>query len=123
MELWEKLYREACASVARMPTPELDTETRRIWILFGALSEAFWRRLDEPGFSAVEKMVRNSHQYQAESADEIAIWNELTAPHNYAAVVRYVELRNGDEYAGGLLKVARHRWESESRPENLPPTT
>src|SRR5262245_24523928 len=43
MELWEKLYREACADVARMPTPELDAETRRIWILIGALSEAFWR--------------------------------------------------------------------------------
>lgn len=113
MELWEKLYRQACERVARMPTPSLDSELRRIWILIGALSDAFWRRLGEPGFSALEKMARNAQEYQAESADEIAIWNELTAPHNYLAVVRYVELHNGEEYAGGLLEVARRRWERE----------
>jgi hypothetical protein len=46
----EELYQEARDSVAGMQTPDLDSETRRIWILIGALSDAFWRRVDEPGF-------------------------------------------------------------------------
>src|SRR5262245_7373675 len=109
MAQWQELYRQVCDSVARMPTPDLDPETRRIWILIGALSDAFWRRVEEPDFSALEKMCRNAQAYQAESADEIAIWDELTAPHNYPALVRYVDLRKGQEYAGGLLEVARRR--------------
>jgi hypothetical protein len=123
MARWQELYQQACDFAAKMPTPDLDQETRRIWILIGALSEAFWRRLDEPGFSAFEKMCRNAQAYQAESADEIAIWNELTAPHNYPALVRYVDLRQGREYAGGMLEVARRRWETEGRQVNLPDTT
>jgi hypothetical protein len=123
MARWEQLYWQACDSVAQMPTPHLDPETRRIWILIGALSDAFWRRVGEPGFSALEKMCRNAKAYQAESADEIAIWDELTAPHNYPALVRYVELCEGREYAGGMLEVARRRWETEGTQGNLPATT
>jgi hypothetical protein len=108
---WQELYQQACESVARMPTPELDSDTRRIWILIGALSDAFWRRRDEPDFKALEKMFRNSQAYQAESSDEIAIWDELTAPHNYHSLVRFVDLRKGSEYAGGVLEVARRRYE------------
>ena len=108
----QELYRQSCDVVANVSTPELDVETRKIWILLGALSDAFWRRVEEPGFSAFDKMVRNAQTFQAESADEVAIWDELTAPHNYLAVVRYVVLRQGYEYAGGLLETARRRWET-----------
>jgi hypothetical protein len=122
MARWEELYRQVYDSVARMPTPHLDLETRRIWILIGALSEAFWHRVGEPGFSPLETMCRNARAYKAESADEIAIWDELTAPHNYPALVRYVELCNGQEYAGGMLEVAQRRWETEGGQANVPPT-
>src|SRR5258708_28420835 len=111
MSRWEEIYRETCELVAGAPTPDLDSEMRRIWIMMGALSEAFWRRLGEPGFSIVEKSRRNSHTFQAESEDEIAIWNELTAPDNYPALVRYIAHCEGREYAGGVLEVARRRWE------------
>jgi hypothetical protein len=113
MAQWEKLYREASDLVARMPTPHLDPETRKIWILMGALSEAFWRRAGEPGFSILDAMCRNARAYQAESEDEAAIWDELTTAHNYPALVRYIALCGGQEYAGGVLDVARRRWEAE----------
>ena len=115
----EELYQRTRDDVARMPTPELDPEMRRIWILIGALSEALWRRGDEPGFSILDHLVRNAEQYRAESEDEIAIWNELTAPHNYPAVLRYAEVRKGhvNEYAARLhnviLEAAQRRRESE----------
>jgi hypothetical protein len=117
----EDLYQQARDSVAGMQTPDLDSETRRIWILIGALSDAFWRRVGEPGFSVVDQLSRNAQEYQAASEDEIAIWNELTAPDNYPAVVRYVELRKDhvSKYAAQLhstiVKAARGRWESEGR--------
>ncbi len=123
MERWQELYQQAEQSVAHSPTPHLDPELRRIWIFMGALSDAFWRRVDEPGFSAFETTRRNSVAYQAESPDEIALWNEVTAPHNYHAVIRYVALHNGNEYAGGLVKVARDRWETEGRQGNSPAPT
>ena len=115
----EELYQRVCDEVARMPTPELDPETRRIWILIGALDEALWRRGHEPGFSMLDHLCRNPEQYRAESEDEIAIWNELTAPHNYIAILRYAEIRKGrvNEYAERLhdviLEAARRRKESE----------
>ncbi len=123
MTRWEELYREASELVARMPTPHLDAETRKIWILMGALSEAFWRRVGEPGFSILETMCRNAQAYQAETEDEIAIWNELTAPHNYPALVRYIGICVGREYAGGVLDVARRRWDAEGSQNTLPTTT
>ena len=110
-----------------MPTPHLDSEIRKIWLLMGALSDAFWRharaRAGEPGFSVLDAMCRNAHAYQAESEDEKAIWEELTAPHNYPALVRYIALCEGREYAGGVLKVARCRWEAEGSQSNLPSAT
>jgi hypothetical protein len=117
----EELYQQARDSVAGMPTPDLDSETRRIWILIGALSDAFWRRVGEPGFSVIDRITQNAQEYRAESEDEIAIWNALTAPDNYPAVVRIVEQRkdNVSEYAAQLhstiVEAARRRWESEGR--------
>lgn len=115
----DELYRRTCDDVKQTPSPELDSETRRIWILIGALSDAFWRRANEPGFSIVEHLCQNGQQYRAESEDEKAVWNELTSPHNFSAVVRYVELRRGrvSEYAAQLhstiLKESQRRLESE----------
>jgi len=123
MARWEELYREASDLVARMPTPHLDSETRKIWALMGALSEALWRRAGEPGFSMLDAMCRNARAYQAESEDEKAIWEELTAPHNYPALARYIALREGREYAGGVLEVARRRWQAEGSPSSSPSTT
>jgi hypothetical protein len=123
MARWEELYREVSDIVARMPTPHLDAETRKIWVLMGALSEALWRRAGEPGFSMLEAMCRNARAYQAESEDEKAIWEELTAPHNYPALVRYIGLCEGREYAGGALEVARRRWEAEGGQGTLPSGT
>lgn len=125
----EELYRQACDAAARTPRPELDPEARRIWILIGALDEAFWRRAGEPGFSLLDHLLRNLQEYRAESEDEVAIWDELTAPHNYPAVLRYVELHKGrvNEYAAQLhatmLEAARRRWESEGHQiaDNEPP--
>src|SRR5262245_28400459 len=124
MARWQELYCEACASAARMPTPGLDSESRRIWILIGALSEAVWRRLnlDEPGYSPLATICRNALAYQPESADEMALWNELTAPHNFPALVRYRESSQGQEYPAGLMETARHRWETEKDQGNLPAT-
>jgi hypothetical protein len=102
-----------------MQTPDLDAAARRIWALIGALSEAFWRRTDEPGFSMVQALWRNLDHYTPESDDELALWRELTAPHNHAAVARYVELGSGkvSEYAAQLhatiMEASRRRWESE----------
>jgi len=78
-----------------VPTPNLEPDTRRVWVLIGVLSDALWRRVGEPGFSLLEHLLRKGREYRAESADEVAIWDELTAPHNYPTVVRYVEQRRG----------------------------
>jgi hypothetical protein len=105
-----------------MPTPHLDSETRKIWILMGALSEALWRRARAggPGFSVLDAMCRNAQAYQTESEDEKAIWEELTAPHNYPALVRYIAICEGQVYAGGVLEVARRRWEVEGTQSSSP---
>lgn len=124
-----ELFQRACINVARTPTPDLDLDTRRIWMLIGALSDAFWRRVGEPGFSIFERLCQNEKQYLAESEDEIAIWNELTAPHNYPAVVRYVAHRKGQisEYAAQLhytiLEAARKRFESGANDAASPNST
>ena len=115
----EEIYQRTCDEVARTPTPELDSETRKIWILIRALSDALWRRTDEPGFRIMDHLCRSAEQYRAESEDEIAIWDELTAPHNYIAVLRYAEVCKGrvSEYAARLhnviLEAARRRRERE----------
>ncbi len=108
--------------------PSWMQEMRRIWILIGALSEALWRRGDEPGFSMMDHLCRSAEQYRAESEDELAIWNELTAPHNYPAVLRYAEVRKGhvnDYYArlyNVILESARRRGVSENRQAESPIT-
>jgi hypothetical protein len=114
MARWEDLYLDAYNFAAKMQTPDLDADMRKIWILMSALSEAFWRHTQEPGVSIWEKIWRNSVAYQPDSEDEIALWNELTAPHNYAALVRYAALYGGKIYATGALEVARRRWETEA---------
>jgi hypothetical protein len=117
----QELYERVRDAAAGMPTSELDSETRRIWLLIGALSDALWRRANEPGFSIVNRFIQNAELYQPESEDEIAICNELTAPHNYPAVVRYVKLHEHKvgEYSerlhSAILESARYRWENEGK--------
>jgi hypothetical protein len=125
MARWEELYQQVCDLTAGMSAPDLDPETRKIWLLNCALSEAFWRRVRErePGFSAFNTLCRNMVAYQAESDDEIAIWDELTAPHNYPALARYIAHCEGYEYAGGVVAVARRRWEAAGRPGGPPTAT
>jgi hypothetical protein len=112
MARWEDLYQDACNFAANWQREELDADMRKIWLLMGALSEAFWRHAQEPGVSVMEKIWRNNQRYHPDSEDEIALWNELTAPHNYAALLRYAALSGGQIYATGALEVARSRWEA-----------
>jgi hypothetical protein len=107
----------------------MDAETRRIWEMIGALSDAFWHRVAEPGVSILDAMNENAKQYRPVSAEEIAIWTELTAPHNYASVCRYIanaKRRDITEYAAQLyetiLAEATRRWES-AFPGSPPPTS
>jgi hypothetical protein len=69
----------------------MDEEMTKIWKLIGALSDARWRRATQPGVSPIEVLF--AEPYRPESAEERAIWTELTAPHNYLALKRYVESR------------------------------
>ena len=80
MGVVDDIYRQACDDVARMPTPELDAEERRIWILIGTMCDAVWHRSAEPGFSLFHALVRNARNSCPESAMEVALWNELTSP-------------------------------------------
>jgi hypothetical protein len=67
----------------------MDAEFERIWRMFGALSDESWRRGSQPGVSILD--VRDKQADGPVGEVEEAIWNELTAPDNYAALVRYVE--------------------------------
>lgn len=103
----------------------MDAEMTRIWEMIGALSDAHWRRATQPGVSAFHVLV--TEPYRPESAEERAIWTELTAPHNYLALRRYVEsgkVTGTNEFAAqlheALLAEATIRWEqwmaSQKRP-------
>jgi hypothetical protein len=67
----------------------MDEEIRRIWKMFGALSDAFWRRVSHPGVSVLDALLEENDGPVGE--EEEAIWNELTAPQNYTSLVRYIE--------------------------------
>jgi hypothetical protein len=116
-ELYEQVRRET----ADVRSPNLDVETRRIWLLIGALSEAFWRRADDPNFPVLEMLVRNSTDYRPESE----IWNELTRPENFVPLARYVQQvgLSVNEYAGNLhsclFAASKRRRENEGFPPSL----
>ena len=81
----------------------MDTEIVRIWKLIGALSDAHWRRAAQPGGSAFHALFADP--YRPESAEEREIWSELTAPHNYLSLRRFVESQNAsgtNEFADKL---------------------
>jgi hypothetical protein len=102
-----------------LKTPDLDQETRTIYELVAALlSGAFWRRArEEPGFSVLEYLRRRPEEYRPESHEEIALWDELTAPRHYRAILRYAEQREDQvnnhyrEFLCVLREAARRRWE------------
>jgi hypothetical protein len=107
----------------------MDAETRRIWEMIGALSDAFWHRATQPGVSILDALIENYKQYRPVSAEEIEIWTELTAPHNYVSVHRFiVEAKQRDitDYAAMLyetiLTEATRRW-ANAFPDPSPPTT
>lgn len=94
----------------------MDAEMQKIWEMIGALSDAHWRRAAQPGASAFNVLVLEP--YRPESAEERAIWTELTAPHNYLSLRRYVEsgkVSGTNEFAAqlheALMVEATSRWE------------
>ena len=118
MALVDDLYRQVSEDMALTPTPGLDPDARRIYLLIATMYDWAWRRIGKPGFSFIEWMVRNKQDYVPETDEEVAIWDELTAPHNYQALVRYVDLRGNSVNDGiarlhaKLLEAARHQSES-----------
>ena len=97
----------------------MDAESRRIWEMFGRLSEAFWHRVTQPGVSALDVLL--AEEIGPVSEEEKAIWAEITAPHNYASLRRYIEgcQKVGmNAYAARLYEMllaeATRRWETES---------
>jgi len=96
----------------------MDAEMMRIWKLIGALSDAHWQRAAQPGVSAFQALF--AEPYRPESAEERAIWDELTAPHNYLALRRFVESRRMSgtnaspaKFDEALLAEATSRWERQ----------
>ena len=94
----------------------MDAEMKRIWEMIGALSDAQWRRASQPGVSALHVLFEEP--YRPESAEECAIWDELTAPHQYPALRRFVESRrepgtnkSPSKFDEALLVEATSRWE------------
>lgn len=98
----------------------MDAEIQRMWELIGSLSDAFWRRLRQSGVSALDAL--RVEEYRPESDEEQAIWTEITAPHNYASLCRYLESKKRSEitdYAARLYEMllaeATRRWEKSLR--------
>jgi hypothetical protein len=104
---------------------DVDAETHKIRELIGALSDAFWQKMrerqGEPGFSPLEHLLAHYEgECRAETPEEVAIWEELTKPQNYPALLRYVEdgkRRGVNDYAvrlyAALLEIAGRRWQGE----------
>lgn len=95
----------------------MDAESQRIWMMFGALSDAFWHRASQPGVSVLDALLAQEDGPVGE--DEEAIWDELTAPHNYAALIRYIETSKEagiNDHARRLYEMilvrAKCRWET-----------
>jgi hypothetical protein len=95
----------------------MDAENERIWRLFGALSDAAWRQGADPGGNVSGKLWENLVEYQPVSAEERAVWAELTSPHNYTSLCRYFESRKregcdlyADTFHAPVLSAATRRW-------------
>jgi hypothetical protein len=98
----------------------MDAESQRIWMMFGALSDAFWHRASQPGVSVLDALLAQEDGPVGE--EEEAIWDELTAPHNYAALIRYIETSKEagiNDHAFRLYEMilarAKCRWETAVR--------
>ena len=97
----------------------MDPESHRMWELIGSLSDAFWRRATQPGVSTLDAML--VREYRPASGEEKAIWAEITAPHNYDSLTRYIAAQPRHEITeysarlyDNLLADAKRRW-SERR--------
>ena len=73
-----------------MPS-DMERDVWRIHTMVGRLSDAFWRRMRQPGVSVLDEMRSNGTDYKLVSDEEKAIWAEITSPENYSALCRYVE--------------------------------
>ena len=97
----------------------MDDESRRIWMMFGALSDAFWHRVSQPGVSFIDARLEQDEKIGPIGEEEETIWDELTAPHNYASLVRYIEAwkqAGVNDYTRKLYDLvllrAKCRWEA-----------
>ena len=99
----------------------MNNDNRTIRKLIGFLSDAFWRRATQPGVSWIDCL--REEKYRPESVEENAIWDELTAPHNYSALRHFMESLNKEEmteYAVKLYELILS--EATSRLEKLYPS-
>ena len=69
---------------------DMEPDVWRIHTMVGRLSDAFWRRMRQPGVSVLDEMLANDADYKLVSDEEKAIWAEVTSPRNCAALCRYV---------------------------------
>jgi len=90
--------------------------------MFGALSDAFWHRVSQPGVSVLDALLEQEDGPVGER--EEAIWNELTAPYNYASLVRYIETsrqsginNHTSRLYEMILSRAQCRWKTAGRTE------
>ena len=102
----------------------MNEEIQKMWELIGSLSDALWHRLKQPGVSALDAL--RVEEYRPESDEEKAIWTEITAPHNYASLRRYIASKKRSEitdYAARLYEMllaeAAHRWEQGLRKKEI----
>ena len=94
----------------------MDAECERVWRMFGALSDALWRRATQPGESIIDILLEENDGPVGEEEQEI--WNQLTDPRNYVSLLRYVENSKrvgADPHTSRLydavLSRAKCRWE------------
>lgn len=97
----------------------MTTESNRIWLLIGELSEAFWKRCAKSTAGFLNAFLERP--YRAQSDEERAIWDELTAPHNYEALIYLIHERQKlgrNEFAvhldESLLKDATSRFHRDA---------
>jgi hypothetical protein len=89
-----------------------DAENERIRNMFGTLFDAIFER-SKQGKSVLKALVAD---YCPESEMEKAIWNELTAPRNYSALLQYFEYWNSmgtnleqDNFHASIFSAAKLR--------------
>jgi hypothetical protein len=98
----------------------MDAEYERVWRMFGALSDALWRRATQPGVSIIDTLLEENDAPVGEEEEEM--WNQLTDPQNCASLLRYIEnskRAGADPHTSRLydavLSRAKCRWEATAK--------